>query len=146
MSERQRVRLFQPGAAGHRSKSGRPDLDSPEQIDRMVSLFYQRILEDPLLAPVFLEVARIDLDEHLPLIAAFWKKLLLGDDRYNRHMMAKHRAVDDKMPLTGAHHERWLGLFMANLDQHFEGPHTDRARQLAARIIDNLYEQLSQRR
>ncbi|AFT69712.1 hypothetical protein B5T_01430 [Alloalcanivorax dieselolei B5] len=146
MSERQRVRLFQPGVAGHCSTSGRPDLDSPEQIDRMVSLFYQRILEDPLLAPVFLEVARIDLDEHLPLIAAFWKKLLLGDDRYNRHMMAKHRAVDDKMPLTGAHHERWLALFVASLDEHFDGPYTDRARHLAARIIDNLYEQLSQRR
>ncbi|MTI52066.1 MAG: group III truncated hemoglobin [Alcanivorax sp.] len=111
----------------------------------MVDSFYQRVLEDPLLAPVFLEVARIDLDQHLPLIAAYWKKMLLGDPAYDRHMIAKHRAVHDKQPLTGAHHERWLALFTANLRDHFSGPNTDRARLLAARVMDNLYRQLSRR-
>jgi hemoglobin len=111
----------------------------------MVDRFYQRVLDDPLLAPVFLDVARIDLDKHLPLIAAYWKKMLLGDPAYDRHMIAKHRAVHDKQPLTGAHHERWLALFTANLQAHFSGPNTDRARLLAARVMDNLYRQLSQR-
>lgn len=141
-----RVRLFRPGKPEAPSTSGLPDLDSADNIERMVRLFYGRVLEDPLLAPVFLDVAGIDLDEHLPLIAAFWKKMLLGDTAYDRNMVAKHRAVDDKSRLTGAHHERWLALFQANLDDHFEGPHTDRARLLAARIIDNLYDQLSRRR
>ncbi|HAI88525.1 MAG TPA: globin, partial [Alcanivorax sp.] len=72
-------------------------------------------------------------------------KMLLGDTAYDRHMIAKHRAVHDKQPLTGAHHERWLALFTANLQEHFSGPNTDRARLLAARVMDNLYRQLSQR-
>ena len=135
--------LFVPGLAPRPRDSDKPDLDSPERIDRMVRLFYDRVLADPLLAPVFLEVARIDLDTHLPLIAAFWKKLLLNQPGYNRHMMARHRAVHHREPLTGAHHERWLVLFHANLDEHFDGPQTDRARLLSARVMDNLYRQLS---
>lgn len=146
MNRPQTVQLFRPGAPQSRSSSDLPDLDTPANIDRMVDRFYDKVLSDPLLAPVFLDVARIDLDEHLPLIASFWKKLLLGDPTYHRNMIAKHRAVDDKEPLTGAHHERWLALFHANLDEHFDGPQTDRARLIAARIIDNLYEQLSQRK
>ncbi|NQY84162.1 MAG: group III truncated hemoglobin, partial [Alcanivorax sp.] len=100
---------FVPGEAPAR-RDDKPDLDSPARIEEMVDAFYQRVLDDPLLAPVFLEVARIDLDQHLPLIAAYWKKMLLGDTAYDRHMIAKHRAVHDKQPLTGAHHERWLAL------------------------------------
>lgn len=146
MSASQRVQLFQPGVSEATSlHPERPDLDTPEHIDRMVELFYGKVLVDELLAPVFLDVAQIDLEEHLPLISAFWKKLLLGDPTYNRNMVAKHRAVDDKERLTGQHHERWLSLFHANLDEHFAGPYSDRARLIAARIINNLYEQLSQR-
>jgi len=135
---------FVPGEAPAR-RDDKPDLDSPARIEEMVDRFYERVLDDPLLAPVFLDVARIDLDKHLPLIAAYWKKMLLGDTAYDRHMIAKHRAVHDKQPLTGAHHERWLALFTANLQEHFSGPNTDRARLLAARVMDNLYRQLSQR-
>lgn len=140
------VGVFDPRAPRPPAAPDGVDLDTPERIERMVTLFYRRVLADPLLAPVFLEVAEIDLREHLPLIAAFWKKMLLGDPAYDRHMIAKHRALDDKAPLTGAHHERWLALFQANLDDHFQGPQTDRARLIAARIIDNLYAQLSRRR
>lgn len=138
---------FDPRApASPRPASWCPDLDTSEHIERMVTLFYRRVLADPLLAPVFTEVARIDLDEHLPLIAAYWKKMLLGDDVYNRHMIAKHRAIDEREPLTGTHHERWLALFIANLNEHFAGPRTDRAGLIAGRVIDNLYQQLAQRR
>ena len=134
---------FIPGQPPRPRDDTKPDLDSAEHIERMVDLFYEQVLEDPLLAPVFLEVARIDLDAHLPLIAAYWKKLLLGEPGYDRHMMAKHRAVHDREPLTGAHHERWLALFHANLDRHFDGPQTDRARLISARVMHNLYHNLS---
>ena len=73
-------------------------------------------------------------------------KMLLGEQDYQRHMMAKHRALDDREPLTGEHHERWLGHFMANLEGRFAGPMTDRARLIAQRVMHNLYMQLSARR
>lgn len=140
------VGYFDPGAAARDAGPGdKPDLDSAANIERMVALFYQRLLGDPLLAPLFLEVARVDLDEHLPIIARYWNKMLLREPGYDRHMMAKHRALDDREPLTGAHHERWLSHFYATLDEHFHGPYSDRARRIAARVIDNLYQQLSTR-
>lgn len=138
------VLYYRPGETVE-NDSDLPDLDCREMIDAMVHGFYQRLLNDPVMAPVFFEVAGIDLNRHLPIICQYWHKMLLGDSGYQRHMMAKHRALDDKLRLTGEHHERWLGHFMANLDGRYAGPFTDRARRLAARIMDNLYYQLSLR-
>ena len=139
------VGIFRPGESLAKD-SDLPDLDGRENIDAMVHGFYQRLLKDPVMAPVFLEVAGIDLQQHLPTICQYWYKMLLGEQDYQRHMMAKHLALDDREPLTGEHHERWLGHFMANLEGRFAGPMTDRARLIAQRVMHNLYMQLSARR
>jgi hemoglobin len=122
------------------------DLDAPEAIDALVERFYARVLRDPLLAPLFTEVAAIDLDHHLPLIKAYWRKMLLGDPGYSRHMMAKHRAVDARRPLEARHYERWLSLFEAALDEGARGPLTERARVLARRIARNMRRNLQDTR
>ena len=139
------VAYYRPGEPPE-AEGKLPDLDCRETIDAMVQGFYQRLLHDPVMAPLFLEVARIDLGSHLPVISQYWYKMLLGEDAYQRHMMAKHRALDDQVPLTGEHHERWLNHFMTNLEGRYAGPYTNRARRLAATIMDNLYNQLQSRR
>ena len=139
------VQHFQPGISPQQD-SALPDLDCRENIDAMVHGFYRRLLDDPVMAPMFLDVATIDLQQHLPTICQYWYKMLLGEREYRRHMMAKHRALDDKQPLTGEHHERWLQHFMNNLDGRFAGPYTDRARHIDFRVMDNLYALLSKRR
>ena len=139
------VQHFQPGISPQQD-SALPDLDCRENIDAMVHGFYRRLLDDPVMSPMFLDVATIDLQQHLPTTCQYWYKMLLGEREYRRHMMAKHRALDDKQPLTGEHHERWLQHFMNNLDGRFAGPYTDRARHIAFRVMDNLYAQLNKRR
>ncbi|MGB2058853.1 MAG: group III truncated hemoglobin [Alcanivorax sp.] len=139
------VQHFQPGTSPQQD-SALADLDCRENIDAMVHGFYRRLLDDLVMAPMFLDVAAIDLQQHLPIICQYWYKMLLGEREYRRHMMAKHRALDDKQSLTGEHHERWLQHFMNNLDGRFAGPYTDRARHIAFRVMDNLYAQLSKRR
>ena len=62
-----------------------PDLDNRDNIDRFVDYFYKRILADPVLAPIFVDVAEVDLAVHLPHIKDYWCKLLLGDKNYQRH-------------------------------------------------------------
>ncbi|KZY19193.1 globin, partial [Alcanivorax sp. HI0035] len=119
------VQHFQPGTSPQQD-SALADLDCRENIDAMVHGFYRRLLDDPVMAPMFLDVAAIDLQQHLPIICQYWYKMLLGEREYRRHMMAKHRALDDKQSLTGEHHERWLQHFMNNLDGRFAGPYTDR--------------------
>lgn len=122
------------------------DLDAPEAIDALVERFYARVLRDPLLAPLFTEVAGINLHEHLPRIKAYWYKMLLGAPGYRRSMMAKHRAVDARRRFEACHYERWLLLFEEALDEGARGPVTERARGLARRIVGNMRRNLEQTR
>lgn len=114
------------------------DLDTPAAIDGFVDAFYARVLSDPLLAPLFLEVAAIDPVTHLPRIKAYWRKMLIGDTDYRRHMMQKHRDLDFRAPLQTAHYARWLGLFEATLAERHAGPVAERARALARRVARNM--------
>lgn len=116
----------------------KPDLDCKDNIQRFVELFYARILKDQQLAPIFLDVAEINLDKHLPLISSYWQKLLLGDTAYQRHTMNIHRALHNKQSLTEANFSRWLQLFNTTLDAGFEGPKANRARLLALNIAQNM--------
>lgn len=120
----------------------RPDLDTPEHIDRFVDAFYARVLRDPQLAPLFLDVAGVDLAVHLPRIKAYWRKMLLGEQGYQRHMMRKHRELDARQPLTAADYARWLALFEETLDCGYSGPQSERARTLARRIAGNMRQNL----
>jgi hemoglobin len=119
-----------------------PDLDSPAHIRAFITAFYDRLLADPRIAPVFLEVVEIDIRRHLPLICAYWEKLLLGGDAYRRHTMNIHRAVHARRPLTPADFGVWLGHFRAALEEGFSGPQAARARGIAERIAQNMQAQL----
>ena len=115
-----------------------PDLDSPERIRAFIEAFYARVLADERLAPIFLDVAGIELAKHLPLICAYWEKLILGADSYRRHTMNIHRALHAKRALDPRDFERWLALFCATLDAGFSGPHAERAREVAGHIARNM--------
>ena len=114
------------------------DLDSREQVQRFVELFYQRLLEDDAMAPIFLDVAAVDLDKHLPHIVDYWCKLLLGEQGYQRHTMHIHRQLHGKQALQPEDFARWLGHFCATLDAHIEGPQTEKARRIATAIAGNM--------
>ncbi|WOJ93760.1 group III truncated hemoglobin [Congregibacter variabilis] len=120
----------------------RTDPDVREQIDAFVDAFYERMLADPLLAPLFIEVARIELAEHLPRIKAYWRKMLLGDSEYQRHMMRKHREVDARQVFADEHYQRWLFLFEETLAKHPLGVKTDSASELARRVAGNMRQNL----
>ena len=124
----------------------KPDLDNPAAIHRMVQIFYARLLDDPVMAPVFLEVAGVHLADHLPIIEGYWCKMLLGHTTYSRNMVKKHEGVDDMAPLTEDHFRLWLHHFEQTLSAHFSGPYTDKARELARTILRNLAYWLAERR
>ena len=124
------------------STAVKPDLDSPEHIRRFVQAFYAQLLNDERLAPIFLDVAQIDLQKHLPLICSYWEKLLLGGTDYRRHTMNIHRAVHSKQPLRKADFERWLQYFRQTVDNNFAGPHAERAKQVAEHVAISMHRAL----
>lgn len=120
----------------------KPDLDSREHVERFVEQFYQRLLDDKAIAPIFLDVAAVDLDKHLPHIKDYWCKLLLGERGYQRHTMNIHRQLHDKQPLEPADFDCWLGHFRASLDSGYSGPQTEKARRIAVSVAANMEKSL----
>jgi hemoglobin len=114
------------------------DLDSRESIEGFVDRFYQRLLADDQLAPIFVDVAEIDLAVHLPHIKDYWCKLLLGEKGYQRHTMNIHRQLHGKRPLQKQDFQRWLAFFVATVDEDFAGERAERAKQVAASIAANM--------
>jgi len=123
--------------------NNKPDLDSRPRIEAFVDRFYARMLEDPRLAPIFIDVAQIELDQHLPHIKDYWCKLLLGERGYQRHTMNIHRRLNRKQPLVAADFERWLGLFTGTVDDFYAGPGAERAKRVAASIAHNMEQSLT---
>ena len=122
----------------------KPDLSSRADIETFVQAFYTHLLADPELAPLFLEVAAIDLDKHLPIICDYWQKLLFGDTSYQRHTMNKHRVIDAQQPFTARHFALWTHYFTTTMDVCFQGPVADKAKRIALRIARNMSERLAE--
>jgi hemoglobin len=121
----------------------KPDLDSAENIAAFVEAFYERLLADPHLAPIFVDVANIDVREHFPRIQAYWQKLLLGDSDYQRHTMNIHRQLHDKQALQPSDFEQWLSYFIATAEEGFSGEKTERAKRIASSIAANMAKALN---
>ena len=121
----------------------KPDLDCRAQIERFVDLFYQQMLADPQLAPIFIDVAKIDLAVHLPHIKDYWCKLLLGHKSYQRHTMNIHRQLHGKRALHAQDFQRWLDLFVATLDEDYAGERAERAKLIANTIAKNMQKALT---
>ena len=120
------------------------DLSNRADIETFVRAFYTHLLADPELAPLFLNVAAIDLDKHVPIICDYWQKLLFGVTSYQRHTMNKHRAINAKYPFTRRHFELWTHYFIATMDGQFQGPLADKAKRIALRIAHNMSERLAE--
>jgi hemoglobin len=124
------------------AQDSRPDLDSRERIAFFVDRFYERMLADAQLAPIFVDVAAVDLAVHLPHIKDYWCKLLLGDTTYRRHTMDIHRQLHTKRTLQAQDFQRWLSFFTATVDDHFAGERAERAKRVAAAIAANMQKSL----
>ena len=120
------------------TSGSRADLDSRQNIEAFVDLFYERILADELLAPIFMDVAAVDLEVDLPHIKDYWCKLLLGERAYRRHTMNIHRQLHGKRPLVAEDFQRWLATFISTVDANFAGERVERAKIVATTIAANM--------
>lgn len=122
------------------------DLDTVDNIRLFVDLFYQKIFQDALLAPIFTEVAKINVSEHKQHIYAYWQKLLLADPAYQRNTMEVHRQLNARQRLRPVEYQRWLALFRQTADEGFEGQYTQRAVKIAENIAGNMEDRLYHQR
>jgi hemoglobin len=112
----------------------RGDIEDRADCERLVRAFYGRALVDPIIGWIFVDVAHLDLEEHLPKIASFWETILLGQRSYAGGAFRPHAALNAQVPLRAGHFERWLTLWRLTVDELFEGERADLAKSHATRV------------
>ena len=111
-----------------------PDIETRDDLERLVRAFYTRALTDPVIGFIFVDVAKLDLEEHVPVIASFWETILLGAGSYSGGAFRPHAELHAKVELRAGHFERWLGLWRTTVDELFAGPRAELAKSHAERV------------
>lgn len=121
------------------------DIESRQDIDEVLRAFYVRAMADDTIGYLFTEVAKLDLEEHLPVIGDFWDSVVFGTGIYQRHgryPMAIHLDLNRKSRMTRVHFERWLEIFQTTVNESFAGPRAKdmvlRAQAIAARFLTGI--------
>ena len=88
-----------------------------ENLNKMVILFYTKILQDDIVAPFFVEKLGDDMKSekwvpHIELLTNFWASIALGDSTYKGNPFAPHLNIAN---LTADAFRRWLELFAETL-------------------------------
>jgi hemoglobin len=110
------------------------DISTRADCERLVRAFYGRAFADPLIGFLFTDVARLDLEAHVPRITSFWETILLGAHSYGGGAFRPHAELHAKVPLREAHFRRWVALWDETVDELFAGERAELAKAHAARV------------
>ncbi|MEO9139091.1 MAG: group III truncated hemoglobin [Jatrophihabitans sp.] len=118
------------------------DLCDRDDVTTLVREFYRRAFADELLGPVFVDIAHMDLEAHMPIMCDFWETVLFRAGLYRRNAFTVHRDLHRLEPLTALHFDRWLALWSATVDDLFAGPVAEHAKVQARRIAGSIHRRL----
>jgi hemoglobin len=110
------------------------DIENREDLLLLVTDFYKKLLADDSISYLFTEVAKIDLEHHLPVLVDFWDSVLFQSDTYHKNAMQPHLSLHHQSPLKDNHFETWLRYFKETTDELFEGEKAFQAKERATSI------------
>ena len=110
------------------------DIRDRADCERLVRAFYSRTLADPVIGFIFTDVAKLDLEAHVPRISSFWETVLLGARSYGGGAFRPHAELHAKVRLRRGHFERWLVLWRTTVDELFDGELAELAKSHAERV------------
>ena len=116
-----------------------------ENLNKMVVIFYTKILQDELVGPFFIEKLGDDLkseqwDTHIKLLTDFWASIALGDPTYRGNPFAPHASLEN---LSREAFSRWLELFSETLDIVYTSQIADQFKQRSTVIAGNFMRNLA---
>jgi hemoglobin len=100
------------------------DITTKEDIVTFVDQFYGKVLKDQLLFPFF---HHMDFERHKPKMVHFWSFVLLDEAGYTTDVTKVHM----NMRIKKEHFDRWISLFNDTVDELYEGPNANKAKQRA---------------
>jgi len=105
-----------------------------DMIRHLVVAFYDRVLQDRELGPIFRRALSHRWDEHLAIMVDFWSSIALRSGRYQGKPQQAHRG----MALVEGHFDRWLALFETAAREVCEPDVAEFFIDRAQRIADSL--------
>lgn len=110
------------------------DIQSRDDIIRLVDTFYDKVKQDGILGPIFNEKAQVNWVKHLPVMYDFWENIVFYTGRYGGNPMRIHQQLHERFPLAKQDFDRWLEHFTRTVDQLFAGENAELIKQRAQSI------------
>jgi hemoglobin len=98
------------------------DITSRGDIEQLLIAFYAKVKADAAIGFIFTDIARVNWEQHIPIITDFWESILLDNPVYTKNAMEVHYHLNNKVPLQKAHFDQWLHLFTTTIDDMYAGP------------------------
>ncbi len=114
--------------------SDRHDIEDRADCEALVRAFDGKALVDPIIGWIFVDVAKLDLEAHVPEITSVWETVLLGAHSYRGGAFRPHAQLHAQVGLREGHFARWLVLWHATVDELFAGPRAVEAKAHADRV------------
>ncbi|MBT4774367.1 MAG: group III truncated hemoglobin [Crocinitomicaceae bacterium] len=99
------------------------DIETIDDIKRLVDTFYQTVQKDELIGPVFNTVVQDRWPEHLEKMYRFWQSILLNEPSYSGKPFPPHQKLD----IYQKHFDHWVNLFENTVSQLFVGKNANEA-------------------
>lgn len=100
------------------------DIQDYQDIELLVSAFYDKLLNDPITAGKF---THLHLPDHLPKIMDFWAFILIDKPGYTGNVFDKHLHLN----LQPEHFNQWIHHWLETVNERHAGPKADLACQRA---------------
>lgn len=106
------------------------DIQNLNDIKQMVDSFYDKVNKDNELSYIFNDFAKVNWQKHLPIMYAFWNKILFSQGDYKGNPFEKHIPL----PVESKHFDRWVEIFIENIDSQFQGEKAEEVKMRAQSI------------
>lgn len=110
------------------------DIQNRQDLEILMAQFYEKLLRDDSVNYIFTEVAKINLEAHLPHIVDFWEQALFNSGNYRNNVLQIHLDLNRKVMLTQNHFNTWLAHFNETVDLRFKGENCDKIKTRALSI------------
>jgi hemoglobin len=120
------------------------DIQTRADLEKLLWAFYTKLLADSAISYIFTDVAKINLEEHMPSLTDFWEQVLLGRNGYRKNVMQIHLDLNADEPLTQEHFKIWLQHFNTTVDEMYRGETAENAKTRALSIASVMQIKLHQ--
>ncbi|TYA54342.1 group III truncated hemoglobin [Formosa maritima] len=127
------------------------DIETREDVNLVVSTFYDKIRKDVFLGPFFNKVIT-DWPSHIERLTSFWETTLFTtkklEHKYYGNPLEVHVKVDQEnnQRITQEHFGNWINLWFETIDGLFEGEYASKAKHKAQKMSTFLYLNIFQAR